>query len=368
MKIRVPEYRGDFKILSLALDERTKEDLIAEAVEFIYAEPTEAIIYPTKEILTHDSDTLAKLRECNNYDVFEISDEGLLFRCYDDSSVENTLFITEKCNSNCIMCPSPDSSRQRGEGMKISDLITLASHIPSDTSHITVTGGEPFMAGKEIFRLFEYCRDKFQDTEFLILTNGRIFAVKEYCELLSATIPIHTLVGVPLHGSCAHIHDAITRAEHSFDQTLTGLKRLQSLGIKTEIRIVVCRNNAEDLPNIAVLIAAQLMNVDHVSIMAMEMTGNAYKNFDNVWIPYKDSFTYIRQAIEILIAAGINVKLYNFPLCTVDKEYWMICAKSISSWKVRYAPICDNCSERSSCGGVFAGSYRMVSSELEALA
>ena len=367
MKLRIPEYSGSFKILSLALDEATKDDLIGEEVEFIYAQESEAIVFPDGDLLTKDKDILARLRECNNYDVFEISDNGSVTRCYDNSSLENTFFITEKCNSNCIMCPSSDYSRQRGGSMKISDLISIASHIPTDASHITVTGGEPFMAGKDIFRLFEYCKDKFKDTEFLVLTNARIFAVREYCELLKETLPDHSTVGVPLHGSCPQIHDAITRSKNSFDQTVTGLARLQNIGVNTEIRIVVCKNNVTDIPEIARLIVERLNKADHVSIMAMEMTGNAHKNAEAVWIPYRDSFIYVKAAIEILVTAGIDVKLYNYPLCTVDKEYWMICAKSISSWKVKYAPVCEHCIEKASCGGVFAGSFRLVSGELEAL-
>ena len=277
------------------------------------------------------------------------------------------IYVTEQCNSNCIMCPSPDYSRQRGHGMDINDLITIASHIPSDTPHITVTGGEPFMAGRDLFLLLSYCRDKFKQTEFLILTNARIFAVGDYCELLKKSVPEHTILGIPVHGSCAHIHDTITRAEHSFEQTITGLKRLLRLGIDIELRIVVCKNNLHDLDKIAELIASDLHEVKRVNIMAMEMTGNAYKNKDTVWVPYRESLRFVGPAIDRLLQAGIDVQLYNYPLCTVDRKYWTICAKSISSWKVRFSNVCNNCSVRALCGGVFAGTFNMERPELEAV-
>ena len=367
MRISVPDYKSGFHVFSLALDERTRDDLISEEVECIYIQPDRAIIYPEGEVLTRDSESIFRLGKCNNYDVFGIFDDGTLYRYYDDSSTENAFFITEKCNSNCLMCPSPDVSRQRGGGTSIGDLITIASHIPSDASHITVTGGEPFMAGKEIFKLFDFCRQKFQDTEFLILTNGRIFSVKEYCDLLRDTLPDHSIVGIPIHGSTASLHDRLTRSESSFDQTMIGLARLQQYGIPTEIRIVVCKENLMDLENIADMIITRFHRVHHVSIMAMEMTGNANKYADILWIPYKESFNYVKKATDKLVNKGVDVRLYNYPLCTVDREYWMLCAKSISDWKIKYSKECTQCSVKESCGGLFAGSFRWESTELEAI-
>lgn len=367
MKIIIPEYTDEYCIFSIALDEHTKKDLLSEHVKLIYVQEKDAVIYPEGKILTNDENALVQLKELNNYDVVGISDKGILYRYYDDRSVENSFFITEKCNSNCVMCPSPDASRKRGNCTEISDLITIASHIPSDASHITITGGEPFMAGKRIFELLDYCREKFQRTEFLILTNARIFAVYDYCEKLRDTMPKNTIVGVPIHGSCAEVHDALTRVKNSFDQTLTGLERLQSLGVTIEIRIVVCKMNVEDIEAIARLIVSRLRKVQHVNIMAMEMTGNAYINAERLWIPYRKSFEYVKPAIDILVNAGIDVNLYNYPLCTVEPNYRMLCAKSISTWKVRFATVCDSCYLRDSCGGIFAGSYRFESNELEAV-
>ena len=367
MKLKVQNYTGPFRVFSLALDEKTKADLTAEDVDFLYISPNAAEVFPDNMVLSRDPSLLNQFRSCNNYDVFGISEDGTVFRYYDDSSVENAFFITEKCNSNCVMCPSPDFSRKRGNSMEIEDLITIASHIPSDTAHITVTGGEPFMIGKSIFRLFDYCKEKFINTEFLILTNARIFAVNEYCELLKHSIPLHSMVGVPIHGSCAEIHDSLTRVDGSFKQTMIGLQRLHSLGIPIEIRVVVCKANLKDLETIARLISSQFNKVDHVSIMAMEMTGNAFLNADMLWVPYRESFKYIRPAINLLINAGIDVRLYNYPLCTVEPENRLICAKSISSWKIRYTPKCEVCSIKESCGGIFAGSYRLECDEIEAV-
>ena len=82
---------------------------------------------------------------------------------------------------------------------------------------------------------------------------------------------------------------------------------------------------------------------------------------------YKKSFELISDGIFELIKNGIDVKLYNFPLCTIDKKYWTLCEKSISPQKVRFAEGCDKCLMKELCGGVFAGTYLLEKEELEAI-
>ena len=223
------------------------------------------------------------------------------------------------------------------------------------------------MVGKELFKLLSFCQRKSRKTEFQILTNGRIFSIQEYCDLLIQTIPEHTLLAIPIHGSTAYRHDAITQVRGSFDQTLRGLKNLHRLGVATEIRIVVNKLNNDDLKLMAKMIINELKQVMQVCIIAMEMTGSAYTNRSMIWLPYREAFYCAKEAIDLLIQAGINVKLYNFPLCTVNKRYWMLCHKSISSWKVRYIDQCDECTIHNYCGGVFSGTLPLVREELEAI-
>ena len=66
-----------------------------------------------------------------------------------------------------------------------------------------------------------------------------------------------------------------------------------------------------------------------------------------------------------LIENELDVKLYNFPLCTVDKSCWTICEKSISQNKVKYAEVCSKCAVRDACGGVFAGTYNLEKGDLK---
>ena len=367
MVLRLTNYKGRYRVISVALDEDVRADLLEEGIDFIYVTDTSVYLYPDNIILTDDTYSVEKLQTAHNYDVYELEEDGKLSEYYDDTSIDNYFFVTGKCNSNCIMCPSPDASRRDAKGRNIDNLIEIAKHIPEDAAHLTITGGEPFMAGNEILRFIEFLKDKFRRTEFLFLTNGRIFAVDSYVQRFTDVRPNNCIVAIPIHGSNHVLHDSITQAENSFKQTIYGIRNLLKNDISVELRIVVSRLNADDISNIAALIVRDMPSVDYVSIMAMEMTGSARVNRDKVWISYTRAAISIEKAVYTLIKSGIYVKLYNFPLCAVRKEFWPLCEKSISPDKVRYADSCDKCKLKAGCGGVFAGTISMVKDELKAI-
>ena len=114
------------------------------------------------------------------------------------------------------------------------ELLRLADYIPSDAPHLTITGGEPFLIGDPIFVLLSYLRQTHPETEYQILTNGRIFAVPEMVSRFMASRPDGTSLGIPLHGPSAEIHDAIVQSKGAFRQTVTGVRgtTVASLGEK----------------------------------------------------------------------------------------------------------------------------------------
>jgi len=262
------------------------------------------------------------------------------------------------------MCPSPEKARRRTDEIDIEFLIELAKYIPSDTPHLTITGGEPFLIGEKIFPFIAYLKQKFAKTEFLFLTNGRIFAIDKFVHYFKESMPYNSIVAIPIHGSNSEIHDTITRTKGSYTQTRNGLKKLLSNHIRIELRLVVNKINLNDITNIADDIIKNFRNIEYLSIIAMEMTGNAYANKEKVWISYKNIFCVIEDSIRKLVEHGIEVRLYNFPLCTVNSSFWPICYKSISENKIRYAESCNECKYFNSCGGVFAGTLALERDEL----
>jgi His-Xaa-Ser system radical SAM maturase HxsC len=367
MSVKFREYCYEYRIASLALDNSSKEKLIERELSVLYVDDTEVVLLPDEVVLSKEFADIEQLRQYNNYDVVEIWENGVVNRRYNDQSDDNYFFVTGSCNSNCIMCPSPDVTRKNVPQTNISELIELARHIPTDAPHLTITGGEPFLIGECIFPFIQYLKERFSDTDFLFLTNGRIFAVEKYLRQFVEKVPYKSIVAIPIHGSCESIHDSITRADGSFKQTKQGIKKLLKNHIQVEIRLVISRLNIYDFDKIADLIIEEFKGIEYVSVIAMEMTGNARVNKEQVWISYRQSMEVIASSLKKMIENGVDVKLYNFPICTVQKQFWTLCEKSISESKVRFAESCKNCKYKTACGGVFAGTFQLERDELKAI-
>ncbi len=367
MRLKFINYYGKNKIVSIAISQQVREDLEKDKLDYIYVQNNKYFLCSDGlevelDCYKEDKQFTSKL---NDYDVYELWEDGTLVNCYCNKNIDNYFFVTGKCNSNCVMCPSPEVARKNGEVNRAEKLIEIAKHIPVNVNHLTITGGEPFMLGNSIFKFLNFLKCKFEYTEFLILTNGRIFAVPKYLEHLKETIPNNTIIGIPLHGSNAIVHDNITQVKGSYDQTVEAIENLCSNGIRVELRIVISKLNVDDFRRMVDLIIKKMSKIEYISIMAMEMTGNAYVNREKVWIPYREAFDKIADSVMLLIKNGIDVKLYNFPLCTVERKFWTLCEKSISSNKVRYTKTCDGCSVKDACGGLFAGTYNLENGELK---
>ena len=362
------EYKGGRKIISVSFSEEMNEEFQKEKLDFVYVAPGKTTLYSGEESFLLNRKQSQVFGDAHECDVYKIEENGNAEKCFDSCSSDNFFFVTPKCNSNCIMCPSSDYSRKQNSVWSVDDLIEIARHIPEEVEHLTITGGEPFMAGPDLFRFFGFLKAKFHYTDFLLLTNGRIFAVDSFTERLCNVIPDRCTVAIPLHGSCAEIHDRITQAPGSFRQTLAGIKALLRRHIKVEIRLVVSALNIDDLSSVVSLIVREFPGTEYVSIIAMEMTGSARIHRNEVWLPYSEAGRHIEDPVRYLIHNGMDVRLYNFPLCSVSKELWPLCCKSISDNKIRFAENCSCCRMKPSCGGVFAGTLLLEKGDLKPIA
>lgn len=299
-----------------------------------------------------------RLSSLEAFDVVEIDDFAVLRSLYLNASNSNALFVGSGCNCNCLMCPYSESARRGHEMLLLEHLKKIVDYIPSDAPFITVTGGEPTLLGMGFLDLARYLNFRLPETFIQYLTNGRAFANAEFGTLFQALLRSNNRVAIPIHGPNSELHDYITQTPNSFEQTVQGIRFLESSSAELEIRIVVSKLNYTTMLDIAKFIVGSFKRITCVNFIGLEMLGNAAKNASSIWIDYKSAFSYIQAAIDFLIMNKMDVKLYNFPLCTVDREYWGICAKSISDYKVTFAEQCSDCSVKEMCGGFFSSTGR----------
>ncbi len=269
------------------------------------------------------------------------------------------IYMTEACNSNCIMCPMSLDSRRRGNTMSTQEWEKLKEIDPASVRHITITGGEPFLQFEDLARNIRVINERFPQTEVLLLTNGRALSIPR---LFSEFAPLFTsryTVAIPIHAPDAVKHDRITQAPGSFDQTLRAIHSLADTGAKIEIRIVGSRLNLGCLSDTFRMIANLSGRIDVINLIAMEMTGCAARNRGSLWVSYEQLCQEAEEGIRYAIHHGINVGLYNFPLCTIPRRLWPLMKRSITFSKVRYDTVCDTCVEKAACGGLFYSTYSL---------
>lgn len=243
--------------------------------------------------------------------------------------------------------------------MQETDWQCLTSIIPKDTQHITITGGEPFLEYKQLIPALSKINDCFPNADILILTNGRALAIDELFQAVLPSLTERYCIAIPVHGSEAILHDYITQVKGSFDQTMRAIRMLSSSPAKIEVRLVGHRENMDDISDTFKMLVRSKSRIDVVNLIAMEMTGSAAQNREKLWIDYKTICEKSTDGIMYAILHGINIGLYNFPLCMVPKPMWPLVKDSITPSKVRYYEICKNCREYNACGGLFYSTYEL---------
>lgn len=293
------------------------------------------------------------------HDVVEIINNDVIKILYRDDSDDNAILVTNQCNSNCIMCPDSDIVRNTKDSPYIEKLLEQVRYTPTDTKYMTITGGEVGLLKNNLVRLLKECKEYLPDTEFLLLTNGRVFSNTEFTNIICSNIPNKIRFAIPIYADNEKLHDEITRVQGSFRQSIIGIKKLLKRNIDIEIRIVVQKKNYKYLNNIAKFIVKEIPNVKMVNFMGLEMLGNSYRNKEEVWINYLEFKDYLYEACLTVISSGIIVNLYNFPLCNLDKRLYGIATKSITDYKVKYKEECNGCKAKDNCGGFFFSTINM---------
>ncbi|WP_158210727.1 His-Xaa-Ser system radical SAM maturase HxsC [Myroides phaeus] len=296
-------------------------------------------------------------------DIIVVSDDGNVNTLYRVNSLHNTLLVTERCNSNCLMCSQPPKNIDDIERL-FNIHKKLIPLIPKDCVELGISGGEPTLLGKYFFELLKMIVEYLPETEVHILSNGRTFAWYDFTEQLTDISSNRIMFGIPLYSDFYQIHDYIVQAKDAFDQTILGLYNLNRFNQRIEIRIVLHKQTTHRLVKLAKYIYKNLPFVEHIAFMGLEYIGYTPYNIDKLWIDPYDYKDELEEAVEYLVDKGMNVSIYNTPLCLLPMSIRGVSRKSISDWKNEYLPECSNCLKLNDCGGFFKWNLKKVSDHI----
>lgn len=288
-------------------------------------------------------------------DVIKVVPPGKVSVLFRRVSNANSLFVTERCNSFCLMCSQPP--RDENDDWRIAELLELVPLIDRSLPFLGVTGGEPTLLGEDLRRVLEAAIGALPATQLHVLTNGRRFAEPTFVRRFDS-VRDRTTWAVPLYADTSDRHDYVVQARGAFDETIAGLYNLAERHHRIEIRFVLHAQTVPRLEAFVEFLWRSAPFVSHVALMGLEPMGFAKQNRDLLWIDPADYAMPLTRAIRFLNDRGISASIYNVPLCTLPRPAWPFARQSISDWKNMFAEECEACEMKVDCSGFFRSAGR----------
>ena len=281
---------------------------------------------------------------------------------YRRKSSHNSLLLTERCNSFCLMCSQPP--RDINDDYIVGDVVAALKLISPETTEITLTGGEPTLLGKRFFELIRLFKNYLPRTSLHVLSNGRNFRDASLAHAVGTIGHHDIMLGIPLYSDLSDVHDFVVQADGAYDETIRGMLNLRAAGVPIEIRVVIHKQTYSRLPELATFISRNLTFVNHVALMGLETTGFTKANLEALWIDPWDYQKELVQAVNTLDRFRIRTSIYNHQLCLIPKSVRRFSVKSISDWKNEYMADCGGCMRMHECGGFFSSAKLRYSANI----
>lgn len=294
------------------------------------------------------------IKKISSEDVINIMPDGKINILWEKkiNPYDVTLFITNQCNANCVMCPQPPEKDEYS--LLTTNLLLLKYTKNQPIRKIGITGGEPTIKKKDLTLLLKKAYQYFPDADIDLLTNAKKLANFDFAKELSVSNPNITFC-ISFPSDNKSDFDNIIGIE-LFTDVLKAIQNLAILKQNIELRIVITKKNYKRLLAISEFIYRNFPFVFHITFMGMEVVGYAFDNYDELEVDTKDFNENLLNAIQFLNQRQMNVSIYNIPYCLIDMKIWKFLRNSISAWKQNYKQECNICVKRTDCPGVFSTS------------
>jgi len=225
--------------------------------------------------------------------------------------------IGYSCNNHCKFCIQ-ESRRNLRNNQTTEDVKSVLVKEKENFEEVVFTGGEVTIRD-DIFELIRYAKNCGYRT-VRIQSNGRMFSYLDFCQKMIDAGADEFMLSI--HGSTSQIHDSLTCAKGSFEQTLKGIRNLKKINKNVYVNSVVNKKNYHDLSNLAKVLIE--IKVDSYQFAFMHINPIIQKNaklIKEIVPRYNEVRLYVEQALQAGIDADIQVRAEAFPFCTLDEKY-----------------------------------------------
>ena len=218
------------------------------------------------------------------------------------------VLASEHCNLRCRFCMI---GTEHGHMVRYSsdDIRRMLLQYSDRCGLVTFSGGEPTLRTD----LPDLVREAVaMGYKVSIVSNGRMYAYKEYCEQLIKAGVFHYTVSI--HAPTRALYKELTQAD-TFDQAVAGIKNMVEFKEDIATATVVSNYNYMHMPEMAKLIAELR---PRVAIFRFYRPGPKVKENDNFEVPtekLKEVLETIERAAIYVHRAGIRPSITLVPRC-----------------------------------------------------
>ena len=264
------------------------------------------------------------------------------------------LDVCYECNNNCLMCTTVRPGylkKDLGWTRKLIDLKKTIDGCNPNLRTFCFTGGEPTVR-PDIIELVQYVLQKLPVTTVNLITNGRMLAYRDFTDkLISIGLKNYIL---PIHAHASGLHDFITQADGSFEQTKKGILNLLEYDTDLEIRIVIHALNYVYLKETVQFIVDTFGKNIRIVFLYFDITGTASLNRNRLVVNQTKVVPYLENAVDFLVRESINIRIYHFPLCILKPSYRRFAAwRTVSDKRLAIPKQCRDCSSIDDCSGIW---------------
>jgi MoaA/NifB/PqqE/SkfB family radical SAM enzyme len=186
---------------------------------------------------------------------------------------------------------------------------------------VVINGGEPTLYPRLETIIHEAIA---RGAKVVLFTNGRLLRYFDRAKTWLST-GIHR-VSIPLHGSRAETHDALTKRTGSFEQTIQGIRNTFSLRkefgypYEIELKVLAIKDSLPEWPEIIDLIFRNFGVPDILVMSGLNMWSTARDSYKNLAPTISPMQIFINEALRHASTYHFPVSLWAIPFCLLNSE------------------------------------------------
>ena len=126
MVLKLEGYNLGKKIAVFVDNQEDYDQCVLQKLNIVYRDGKNTVTFWPEQCRYAVADRFVKvLKEIHSRDIFLISESGRAYRSFDVCSGDNLIFVTPRCNSNCLMCPESDAERKLSESQSVPEIVDM---------------------------------------------------------------------------------------------------------------------------------------------------------------------------------------------------------------------------------------------------